>query len=34
VTFQDVADRLAAHHGDLRETLFDLYDLFARRRGP
>ena len=34
VTFADVADRLAAHGGDLRETLFDLYDLFARRRGP
>jgi len=34
VTFQDVADRLAAHHGDLRGTLFDLYDLFARLRGP
>ena len=27
----DVAERLAAHGGNLRETLFDLYDLFARR---
>jgi hypothetical protein len=34
VTFADVTDRLAEHGGDLRETLFDLYDLFARRRGP
>jgi hypothetical protein len=34
VTFADVAGRLAEHGGDLRETLFDLYDLFARRCGP
>jgi hypothetical protein len=32
VTFDDVAERLARHPGDLRETLFDLYDLYTQRR--
>lgn len=33
VTHHDVAARLAAHRGNLRETLFDLYDLYELR-GP
>jgi hypothetical protein len=28
----DVAQRLSQHGGNLREALFDLYDLYARRR--
>ena len=35
VTAEDVAQRFSHHQGDLRETLFDLYDLHERRRrGP
>jgi len=30
-TAEEIADRLARHKGDLRETLFDLYDLHERR---
>jgi hypothetical protein len=29
---EELADCLARHRGNLRETLFDLYDLFERRR--
>jgi hypothetical protein len=29
---QDVADRFARHNGNMRETLFDLYDLYEARR--
>ena len=29
----DVAERFACQSGDLRETLFDLYDLYEERRG-
>ena len=32
ITIADVAGRLARHAGDLRETLFDLYDLYEERR--
>jgi hypothetical protein len=32
ITEDDVADAYAAHPGDLRETLFALYDLFEQRR--
>ena len=32
VTEHDVAGRLAANDGDLRETFFDLYDLIEARR--
>ncbi|MGD0898011.1 MAG: hypothetical protein ABR915_09265 [Thermoguttaceae bacterium] len=32
VAFEDVAPRLTRHGGDLRETLFDLYDVYADRR--
>ncbi len=32
ITRDDVAARLAAHRGNLRETLFDLYDLYELRR--
>jgi hypothetical protein len=28
----DVAERFALHHGNLREVLFDLYDLYESRR--
>ena len=31
---EEVAQRLAAHHGNVREALFDLYDLYERRRPP
>lgn len=31
VTAEEIADRLSHHEGDLRETLFDLYDLHERR---
>lgn len=31
ITRHDVAARLALHHGNLRETLFDLYDLYELR---
>jgi len=31
VTDEEIAERLARHDGDLRETLFDLYDLHERR---
>ena len=33
VTAHDVAERLPTHDGDLRETLFALYDLYAQRLG-
>ena len=33
VTPDDVADRFSARRGDLREMLFDLYDVYERRRG-
>jgi len=33
VTPDDVARRFAHHAGDLRELLFDLYDLYEQRRG-
>jgi len=33
VTSRDVAERFARHRGDLRELLFDLYDLYEQRRG-
>ena len=29
---QEVSERLAQHGGDLRETLFDLYDIYEQRR--
>jgi len=32
VTPEDVAERFSAHEGDLREMLFDLYDVYERRR--
>ena len=32
VTADDVAQRFALHGGNLRELLFDLYDLYQRRR--
>lgn len=32
ITPDDVAGRLAVHRGNLRETLFDLYDLYELRR--
>jgi hypothetical protein len=32
VTPRDVAERLSRRGGDLRETLFDLYDLYAQRQ--
>jgi hypothetical protein len=31
VTRDDLAENLRRHEGDLRETLFDLYDLYQRR---
>jgi len=31
VTAEDVAERFSRHDGDLRETLFDLYDLYEHR---
>ena len=33
VAFEDVAGGLARRGGDLRETLFELYDLYAERSG-
>jgi len=33
ITAEDVAARFARHGGDLREMLFDLYDLYEERRG-
>jgi hypothetical protein len=30
----DLARRFEHHSGDLRELLFDLYDLYERRRAP
>ena len=30
VTREDLAERFLAHQGNLRETLFDLYDLYQR----
>ena len=33
IAAEDVAERFARHSGDLRETLFDLYDLYEERRG-
>lgn len=33
ITAQDVAERFARHGGDLRELLFDLYDVYEVRRG-
>lgn len=32
VTAEDVAERFSHHGGNLRELLFDLYDLYERRR--
>ena len=32
VTPEEVADRFSARQGDLREMLFDLYDVYERRR--
>jgi hypothetical protein len=32
VTAEDVAERLPQHAGNVRETLFDLYDLYEARR--
>ena len=34
VTFSDVAQRLPRHGGNLREALFELYDLYELRRRP
>ncbi len=34
LTGQEVSDCLARHRGDLRETLFELYDIFERKTGP
>ena len=31
VTAEDIADQFASHHGDIRETLFALYDLHEAR---
>jgi hypothetical protein len=31
---EEIAPRLAAHHGNVREALFDLYDLYEQRRRP
>jgi len=31
ITSEDVAERFSRHGGDLRETLFDLYDLYEHR---
>jgi len=33
VTSEDVAERFARREGDMREMLFDLYDLYEQRRG-
>jgi len=34
VTPEDVAERFGAHEGNIREMLFDLYDLYEARREP
>jgi hypothetical protein len=33
ISDRDVAASFAGHHGNVREVLFDLYDLYERRRG-
>jgi len=32
IAHHEVADRFEAHHGDLRELLFEFYDLYSHRR--
>lgn len=34
IEIEQIATRFAKHQGNLREVLFDLYDLYEQRRGP